>query len=117
MRLTMEVAPDGQEPFKLVAGPRDILRWERTGKGRSASQLADGVSMTAVYEIAFQAVTRSGRWSGSFDEFCDSVDVSPTDEDTDVDPTQGAASDGSSSSSPSPQESLPRSGPRKGNKP
>jgi len=38
----LEVVPDGDsEPWRLEAGSRDVLYWERTVKGASVSALDD----------------------------------------------------------------------------
>lgn len=74
---TYTVRPDGGEPFVVVAGMRDILKWERTaprGKRRTAEDLATASAENA-YSLAYTAAHRQGLFKGTQDEFEDQVDL------------------------------------------
>lgn len=86
IRFVSDVVPDGDAPeFRVVAGPREVALWERTGKGRSLGKLESDPSMTALYEIAYTACKRQGLVSCSLAEFLDGYDVHPVNEDEDAD--------------------------------
>ncbi|OLL69839.1 hypothetical protein Ae168Ps1_6396c [Pseudonocardia sp. Ae168_Ps1] len=72
---TFEVVPDGGESYELVAASRDVVVWERTGKGRSLQQLTENLRMSDLYEVAHLAARRQGRFDGSLEDFIGSVDL------------------------------------------
>jgi len=116
--MTFEITPDDGDPYRLEAGSRDVLTWEKAGKGRSFGQLGSGESMRMehLYGLAYYAARRQGLFSGSLAEWEESVDLMPVkddDEEGTVDPTRPGPGGGSLSHSPSPPASRPRSGPRK----
>lgn len=86
------VRPDSGEPYTAVASSRDIVQWEKRGKGRSLSKVAEAATMTDLYELAFLASRRLGHFGGTLPEFEQTVDLqfeeSPGD--SDGDPTQPA---------------------------
>lgn len=86
---TFKVTPDGGDTYTVESNTRDILRWERTTKGASASQLEEP-TMAALYKIAHLAATRTGDFSGSLKEFEESVDIQPVPSE-EPDPTQSGA--------------------------
>src|SRR5690606_19493834 len=118
--MTFEIIPDDGDPYRLEAGSRDVLMWEKAGKGRSFGQFGSGESMRMehLYGLAYYAARRQGLFTGSLAEWEQSVELRPVKDDEDdeegtVDPTRPAPGDGSLSHSPSPPASRPRSGPRK----
>lgn len=85
--MRFKVVPDSGEAFEVEAKARDVLAWEKRGKGRKFSDFRE-VTMAAMYELAYLAARRSGQWSGTLDEWCDLVDIEPVgDDDEEVDPT------------------------------
>jgi len=65
----LEVVPDGDsEPWRLEAGSRDVLYWERTVKGASVSAL-DDPKMGDLYSLAYALARRDGHFDGSLAEF------------------------------------------------
>lgn len=87
LEITVDVAPDDREPFRVVARSRDISHWERTGKGRDFSS---GASVSQIEEIAHLAASRQGLWHGSLAEFRAQCDIDPIapEGDEELDPTQ-----------------------------
>jgi hypothetical protein len=69
------VVPDEGEPYIVEAGTRDVLAWENERKGRSAQQLQDNFHVSNAYWLAHRAATRKGLFSGSRQEFEESVDL------------------------------------------
>jgi len=67
--LRFKVTPDEGEPYELTAGSRDVYAWEKTGRDRSITQFADGVSVVAGYEVAHLAAVRQGRYVGALADF------------------------------------------------
>lgn len=114
--MTFEIIPDDGDPYRLEAGSRDVLMWEKAGKGRSFGQFGSGESMRMehLYGLAYFAARRQGLFTGSLAEWEQSVELRPVKDDDDeegtVDPTLPGPGDGNSSPSPSSPESLPRSG-------
>ena len=87
LSIIFDVAPDGREPFRVVAASRDISAWERAVKGR---KFTEGGSIAQFEEIAQIASVRQGLWHGSLADFraqCD-IDVVLPEEDEEPDPTQ-----------------------------
>ena len=88
------VTPDNGESYKVTAGTRDVLKWERTTKGASLQQLHDGLRITEMYRIAYIAVTRQGLYVGTLAEFEATCELDfEDDEEGEVDgldPTQSA---------------------------
>src|SRR5690554_3921102 len=113
--MTFEIIPDDGDPYRLEAGSRDVLMWEKAGKGRSFGQFGSGESMRMehLYGLAYYAARRQGLFTGSLAEWEQSVELRPVkddDEEGTVDPTRPDPGGGSLSPSPSSPESLPRSG-------
>lgn len=92
-----KVTPDGQEPFSVTAGSRDISKWERITKGASYGQLAENMRMADLEVIAWVAAQRQGLYDGTLADFRANVEIATVDrpavddEDDDEDPTQPAA--------------------------
>ena len=110
--IDVTITPDGGGPIEVTIQSRDVLVWERTGKGRSFGTLMDDISMTAIYHLAWLAMRRLGHFAGDLKEFEATVEVSLEEdqEDAEADPTPPALSVVSSSRSPSPPASRRRSG-------
>lgn len=68
------IYPDGGEPYEISCGTRDVLAWERAGKGRTSQDLVTG-SATATYSFLHAAATRQKLFSGSLADFEASVDL------------------------------------------
>lgn len=109
------ITPDGAEPYPLTASSRDVLAWEKTGKGRSFQTLLTDRRLVELYSLAHIASKRQGLFDGSLAEFEESCDLragrDDQDEDADgPDPTQPAPSAEPSSPSPSAPASRRASG-------
>lgn len=83
---TFTVTPDDGEPYKLVAKHRDVLKWERAGKG-TLNGFRENPSLMAISEIAHIAARRQQMFTGTLQEFEDSVDLD-FEGDEEPDPTQ-----------------------------
>lgn len=118
--MRFDVTPDGGDTFRVVAASRDVLAWEKAGKGRSFKQLGEEMTMAGLYGLSYFAARRQGLFSGTLPEWEESVDLMPVgddDEDQDdgegVDPTRSAPTPGNSSDSPSLPASRRASGRKK----
>lgn len=110
---TFEVRPDDGEPYRVTAHSRDILTWEKAGKGRSLGELAQNPSLGAFYGLAYFAARRQGLFTGTLAEFEQQVDLEPLDDEEDEeapDPTRPGPSAEPSSTSRSSPASPPPSG-------
>lgn len=111
---TFEVRPDDGEPYRVTAHSRDILTWEKAGKGRSLGELANNPSLGAFYGLAYFAARRQGLFTGTLAEFEQQVDLEPLDDDEGdeeaPDPTRPGPSAEPSSTLPSSPASPPPSG-------
>lgn len=99
--ITMEITPDGGEPYRVVAKSRHIVQWERLGKGRSLARFNEGsIRLTDLCEVAHIVAVREQRFAGTFTEFLDSHDVKGIDPDEEAKAAaakqagDGGASDG-----------------------
>jgi hypothetical protein len=63
------VNPDGADPYRAEAKSRDVIVWERAGRGRSLSKLAEAPRMEDMYSLAHTAVRRLALFTGSLPEF------------------------------------------------
>jgi hypothetical protein len=86
------IKPDGGTSFDIEAGMRDLRMWEKTHKGRVFGQIAnaEGMSATALYEIAYAACRRQQLIPADVTEnqFADGYDLDLIeDEDEDEDGT------------------------------
>jgi hypothetical protein len=91
----VDMSGDGHE-FRVVAGPRDVARWERTGKGRSLGSLESNPTITALYEIAWTATQAQSLTSCPLNEFLDRYEVHPINEDAAREAGEEIADDGES---------------------
>lgn len=73
--LTLKVIPDDGDPYKLVAGSRQIMLWESTGRNNTLARLNDNPSMADFYFIGHLAAVKAGKFTGSLEQFKDSVDI------------------------------------------
>lgn len=92
---TFSVQQDGvAEPYEVTAKSRDVVVWEKTGRGRYLGQIQEKPSMTALAELAYIAARRAGRFTGTEAEFLAQCDVEPVDDQEAADPTPPAPSTG-----------------------
>lgn len=84
------VNPDGGEPFDAEATSRDIVMWERLGRGRSLGKLSQSPTMVDMYSLAHVACQRLGMFAGTLPEFETQVDLEFEAVDEATDPTQPA---------------------------
>lgn len=88
-----KLTPDGGDEFEVVAGTRDVLVWEKTGKGRSLQGFTDNLHMTDLYEMAYIAAKRQGLWDGNRADFEASMELDFEEEkekSEEADPTSAA---------------------------
>ena len=99
--IDVTVIPDGGEPYEITVQSRDVLVWERTGRGNSFGALMDQISMVAMYHLAWIAARRLGHFAGDLKEFEQTVEVNleETENEGEPDPTPPARTAGSSSRS------------------
>jgi hypothetical protein len=69
------VKPDDADEFEAIATSRDVVMWEKLGKGRSVSKFAQGPTMADLYSLAHVTCRRLSLFSGSLDDFEKSVDL------------------------------------------
>ena len=111
--IDVTVTPDGGDAREVKILSRDVLVWERTGKGRSFGTLMEDISMIAMYHLAWIASRRLGYFVGDLAEFEATCEVGlETDEEGDAapDPTRPAQLAGVSSLLPSRPASPRKSG-------
>ncbi|MDG4790372.1 hypothetical protein O7626_31385 [Micromonospora sp. WMMD1102] len=95
---TFQVTPDNGEPYKVTAGSRDILHWEKTTKGKSVGALSEPENflMTDMFKLAWIAARRASLFAGRLDEFEAAHEVELVDDEDEagdrLDPTPQAAS-------------------------
>lgn len=70
-----KVTPDSGAPFEVTAGSRDVLVWEKTGKGRNVSKFRNAMEMRDLYALAHIASRRQGLYSGELRDFEESVEI------------------------------------------
>lgn len=80
---------DGGEDLHVVADSRDVLRWEKAGKGRSISKLLAEPTLSDAYILAYLAGKRTGVITCNPQEFEDGFLIVMTGEEP-PDPTQSA---------------------------
>ena len=114
--LTVKMTPDDGAEIKVEILARDILTWERAGKGRVLQHFLNNVNMVDLYWLTWTAARRLRLFTGDLRSFEETVEVEPeteSEEDEGVDPTRPALSAVTSLPSPSQPASRPRRGPRK----
>lgn len=93
--IDFKVVPDAGEPYAITATARDVLRWEKTSRGKTFQGLMDNLSMVDLYALAWHASIRQGQLARdvSLKDFEDTHEVEFEGE-TDLDPTRQGRSDG-----------------------
>jgi hypothetical protein len=86
--ITVEVRPDGGDPYKLTATSRDVAFWEKTHRGKKMADLNEPAVLD-LYAIAHIAARRQGMFSGTAEEFIETNDITQED-DGEPDPTRTA---------------------------
>lgn len=90
--ITLDVIPDGGEPYRLVATTRDIAVWERRNNKNSFARLQSDMHITDVYAVAHIAAVRLGHYDGTAKDFEASCDLDVLDDDEAAsDPTRPGA--------------------------
>lgn len=89
--ITFKVTPDGEEPYDVKAGSRDIVFWEKTTKGAALIQLREGLKLTDLYKIAWIACRRQSLFAGSLEDFEKNCEID-YEEEPEPDPTPPAPS-------------------------
>jgi hypothetical protein len=87
---TFKVVPDNGDPYEVTAGSRDVLTWEKSGKGRNVSKFRESMEMADLYRLAHIASRRLGLYAGDLREFEESVEIDLSEEDQEPDPTRPA---------------------------
>lgn len=117
--ITLTVTPDGGEPYTVTATSRDVMTWEKTTKGKSFVDLINEPTLTDLFKVAHLASWRQGLYTGSFQEFEKSCEVTglmdDEEDDEEPDPTRSVPSTDPSSPSPSEPASPRPSGRKKAN--
>jgi len=88
--IDLRVMPDAGEPYDLTVTTRDIAKWERTVKGASMAGLVQNMRADDLYKVGHNAATRTGKFTGTVQEFTDSCDLDVIG-DSEADPTPSAA--------------------------
>ncbi|TDP97647.1 hypothetical protein [Labedaea rhizosphaerae] len=84
--VTVRFDDDPENPIESVVSSRDIYKWEKSGRGRSMSNLGSGnLRMSDVYELTHIALGRRKLWSGSLEDLVDGADIDVKDT-SDLDP-------------------------------
>lgn len=84
--MRLKVSPDGAEPYELEVASRDVVAWEKAGKGRAYSEFAERLRMSDVFSLAHLAARRAGRFDGSLELFETTCDVEMVDDAVDDEP-------------------------------
>ncbi|GAB3817471.1 hypothetical protein [Kribbella italica] len=93
--LTLQITPDGAQPYSVTATARDILSWEKSTKGsKTFIELMASPTMVDLYRIAHLACWRQGLFTGNQREFEDSCEVTFEEETEEPDPTEPEPSTG-----------------------
>jgi hypothetical protein len=94
----LRVTLPGVEPIEVEADSRDIVAWERLGKGRHFGQLESALRMTDLAELGWFACERAGSLPNLPDrpKFLEQAIVLPfapesEEDDERLDPTRPAA--------------------------
>ena len=113
--ITLTVTPDDGEAYEVTATSRDILTWEKTTRDRSFVDLLNSPTLADLYKVAHLASWRQGLYTGTYQEFEKSVEVTAATEAEEPDPTQSDPYTESSSDSQSAPASPRPSGRKKAN--
>jgi hypothetical protein len=88
--ITVDVERDGQDAQRIDIKMRTVLQWEKRFKGRAMAMLNENaLKAEYVYELTWIALGTPGELA----EFCATTDVTPVDDEPEVDdadPTQTA---------------------------
>jgi hypothetical protein len=88
--INFTVRPDNADEYKVKAGARDVLVWEKTGRGKTFKGLMDQLAMVDLYRLAHIASRRLGLFNGDLKAFEETVEVIFEEEEAEPDPTQPA---------------------------
>jgi hypothetical protein len=114
--ITLTVTPDNGEAYEVTATSRDVLTWEKTTKGnKSFVDLMNSPNLMDLYKVAHLASWRQGLYTGNFQSFEETCEVTAAVEADDPDPTQSDPYTESASHSPSEPASPRPSGRKKAN--
>jgi hypothetical protein len=86
---TFTVNLDGAEPYRAEAKSRDVVAWERGGRGRSLGKLSESPQMGDLYSLAHVACRRLALFTGTLPEFEAQCDLT-FEESEPADPTRTA---------------------------
>lgn len=73
--ITIRVTPDAGEPYEVTAGSRQVMLWEQTGRNNTLARLNENPRMEDFYFIGHLSAVKAGKFTGSLDEFKNSVDL------------------------------------------
>ena len=88
MEIDFTVKPDGGEQYSVKATSRDVVVFEKVSKGRTLVNLLEERAFTDLYRLAHIASKRQGMFTGTLQEFEETVDLDFDLEDDDTDPTR-----------------------------
>lgn len=88
------IKPDDGEQYEVVAGSRDILAFEKAGRGRTLTQLSENPKMDDLYALSFLAAKRQGLFEGPREMWDASVDLDFEEDQAATDPTRTEAGTG-----------------------
>jgi hypothetical protein len=88
------IKPDGGDPYEITADSRDVLGWEKQSRGKKTFVgLMDTLNMIDMYQVAYIAAKRLGKFPGELAEF-ERTCVLEFDTEEEPDPTQRDRSSG-----------------------
>jgi hypothetical protein len=73
--IDVRITPDDGESYKLAITSRVIMAWERANKGVSFQQFMDTMNFTHLYDLSHRAALRARLFSGTLQEFEETVDI------------------------------------------
>lgn len=81
---------DAEERYEVTATARDVLLWEKTGKGRNFAKLMAELPLADLYVIAWLASKRKGLFTEPLARFEETIDLHFELDEGEPDPTQPA---------------------------
>lgn len=73
--IPLRVIPDEGDPIDIDVTSRDVLRWERSGRGKTLKSFEQNPTMAAMYELAHTHLLRTKQFAGDLDELMATVDI------------------------------------------
>lgn len=73
--IDVRITPDEGDPYDLNISSRVIMAWERANKDVSFQQFMERMNFTHLYDLAHRAAFRAKKFTGTLQEFEETVDI------------------------------------------